>query len=305
MVAGLPVIVLARHGANSRENQRSAPQMTLVLSCLTRDFVVQVSDRYITQPQTGELMEDARNKATLWCQILGFAYSGLAEIDGQHTDLWLVDTIRNCHTIDDVLARIAAEATARFAKFGQTSAYPHHAFVGVGWGKWQGKGPPAPFHVTISNALNDEGRWLRRARREFAEVSARLTPGQDSMLCPEIGASLTARERFELQRNLKRSVARGVGPIEIVRLLARVMRSVAARNTTVGPSLLGMVIPRPARVSGAFTVALTAQAAQLSVREGSPTFFNIPAYSDEPVAAFANSVCRGETITGIELSDPR
>jgi hypothetical protein len=54
--------------------------MTLILSLLTRDFVMQASDQRLTDPTSGALRDDVANKAVLFDSAMTFAYTGPAEI---------------------------------------------------------------------------------------------------------------------------------------------------------------------------------------------------------------------------------
>lgn len=59
--------------------------MTLILSVLTQENVVQVSDRrltWISGPKKGEVADDSSNKIVLFEQRMAFGYTGLTEVDG-------------------------------------------------------------------------------------------------------------------------------------------------------------------------------------------------------------------------------
>ena len=62
--------------------------MTFVLSCVTPEYVYQVSDRRLTWlngAQRGHVVDDERNKSVLVDGRIAFAYTGLAEIGADHT----------------------------------------------------------------------------------------------------------------------------------------------------------------------------------------------------------------------------
>jgi hypothetical protein len=165
--------------------------MTLVLSVLTQDIVVQVSDRHITDLRTGALLEDSRNKATVWCGILGLAYSGLANIgtNGEDTDAWLADAIIDCKNLDDLVIHFREVATKRFAEFGVPTDRTRHAFAGVGWGKYRGQGEFQPLQIHVANALNHGGQWLELARPIFESHLTELRAPRDYLLCPPLGGA--------------------------------------------------------------------------------------------------------------------
>ena len=73
--------------------------MTLILSCIAKDYIVQVSDRRLSLVTRvgGRLnvkpIEDKSNKAVVFCGALSFAYTGLANLQGKKTDVWLLDVL--------------------------------------------------------------------------------------------------------------------------------------------------------------------------------------------------------------------
>jgi len=53
--------------------------MTLILSCVTRDVIYQVSDRRLTaRSDPPEIIDDDTNKATLFRWSTAFGYTGFA-----------------------------------------------------------------------------------------------------------------------------------------------------------------------------------------------------------------------------------
>lgn len=59
--------------------------MTMILTCLTKDFIVQASDRRLTYRQGRKTLfkEDDRNKALIYDNHTVFAYTGLATLSNQ------------------------------------------------------------------------------------------------------------------------------------------------------------------------------------------------------------------------------
>ena len=151
--------------------------MTLVLSCLTRDFVVQVSDQRITSLATGDVMDDSRNKATVWCSSLVFAYSGLAELAGEHTDTWLAARLRAATNPDEAIFGLQAAATQQFATFGPPCPRTRHAFAAVGWVRKRGIPEPIALHVSVSNALDERGNVLANTTDYRTSVDKLFTAG--------------------------------------------------------------------------------------------------------------------------------
>ncbi|MCL5962180.1 MAG: hypothetical protein M1358_23170 [Chloroflexi bacterium] len=74
--------------------------MTLIITAVTRDGIVQVSDRRLTKD--GQVYDDSSNRAIcVSCSDgrLAISYTGLAEIGGQRTDEWLADYLASI--VDD------------------------------------------------------------------------------------------------------------------------------------------------------------------------------------------------------------
>ncbi len=57
--------------------------MTLVLNCLTHDYLFQVSDRRLVRLPDYEIIDDDANKNVFYCGHVAFSYTGLAEIEGK------------------------------------------------------------------------------------------------------------------------------------------------------------------------------------------------------------------------------
>src|SRR2546426_7125116 len=108
--------------------------MTLVLSCLTQNFVVQVSDKRVTRISDGALVDDRRNKGTQYCTQMAFSYSGLAELGGINTDVWLANILASASSLNDAVKILRDKATEEFRQVHLPNCAKRHAFVGVGWG---------------------------------------------------------------------------------------------------------------------------------------------------------------------------
>src|SRR5690348_6551313 len=112
--------------------------MTLILTCATPEFALQVSDRRVTWVRgihAGLVADDARNKALVIANHLTFSYTGLAEIGLEFTDDWLMASLEGIQRLDvrTVSQRIADRASAAFAALPLSAAQKRHVFVGVGW----------------------------------------------------------------------------------------------------------------------------------------------------------------------------
>jgi len=93
--------------------------MTLLINATTPQNVIQASDRRLTLLPDGSLYNDEANKVIcVSCKDEHFAiaYTGLAEIEKQRTDIWIVDylTAINAHkmTVELISESIEKYATS-------------------------------------------------------------------------------------------------------------------------------------------------------------------------------------------------
>src|SRR5689334_15260416 len=129
--------------------------MTLVLGCLTHQYVVQVSDRRITRLRDGALMDDDRNKGTLVDGQFAFSYSGLAEVEGLHTDEWFARTVAEAQGRGGVWPEVVRDrATQALGNLKIEQKWKWHTFVGVGWiPSQETMSEVVPACMTISNVI--------------------------------------------------------------------------------------------------------------------------------------------------------
>jgi len=78
--------------------------MTLILSCLTHEYAIQVSDKRISNRADGSVVDDARNKGVQFCNQMVFGYSGPATIGTKQTDVWLTETLSERESLDEGLS---------------------------------------------------------------------------------------------------------------------------------------------------------------------------------------------------------
>jgi hypothetical protein len=211
--------------------------MTLILSALTHEYVVQVSDRRVTNLRTGQPMPDTINKAVLFCGHISFGYTGLAEVDGLSADRWLAQhLLEGGPSAQASLEHVRDEATRAWRK---TPGW-RHAFVGVGWSR----GKPI-LHVISNHDLSKFDEQSRTpVHPNFQLVTLAPPPGSDANFMPA-GQTVPRVLRAKLQRNLSEAARRG-GPVALARLLSEAAQAVPAANQTVGPDLMVAVVPRVA-----------------------------------------------------------
>jgi hypothetical protein len=168
--------------------------VTLIITVATRTAVYQASDRCVTwlaRDGTLDRQEDDRNKAVVWCRRVAFAYTGLAQLGPSgRTDLWLAETLAAIEA-EQVRStgfrgqdQLFAELSARAAREFETSPWVdlraeerRHAFVGVGWARFDPSGPLVPYRALVSNFHDEE---LHEAPAADETFSAHFRPLQPS-----------------------------------------------------------------------------------------------------------------------------
>jgi hypothetical protein len=223
--------------------------MTLILSCLTNEYAIQVSDRRLTNPD-GTLFDDNSNKAIFVNGNIIFGYTGLAFLDKgkTRTDEWLLNAFNNAYktcpraSLTTTLEFIAKSATETVKRINTTPMLKRLALVGVGWGKLHGQ-DLKPIYVIVSNSHNPEGRWLSQALPKFS-VLAFTPPSNLPVMLVSDGQPLKSELRKRVSRLLKRCVKKGLSPKSMTRVLVATVRNVASSNARVGRNLLVSSIPK-------------------------------------------------------------
>ena len=221
--------------------------MTLILTCLIRDTVIQVSDRRLVY-RNGTLADDFANKVTVYCGHFAFAYAGLAQLgrptpDGKpHTDWWLMETLGpKQRRAGEAFAEVAREAAVEVARLGVSGDIRRKAFVGAGWAKDRETETYRPLLVAISNYTDVAGTVVP-ITEDFRVTVAQL-PKERQFWWTSVGQELTANEKIETSRLLKRVVKHRKGTAALALVLASTIRTVASRNVSVGRDLMISILP--------------------------------------------------------------
>jgi hypothetical protein len=235
--------------------------MTLLLTCITDGFAVQVSDRLLTYPN-GEVAEELANKATLVCNFAASAYTGLARCSAvQATDRLLMRSLSAPGTpISELIETLRVEATKALRQLPLPNLTPQQrrvvrrtSFVGCGFVGMRnpaafGKQPTPdelhPFMAVVSNAQDLTEVWRPAADREFTAHIDFPDFSHADFVLHVAGQSLLVVERTELMRNIRRCLGRAAHPEPIARLLARAVRLVAQRNPRVGRNVMCTLVRR-------------------------------------------------------------
>lgn len=227
--------------------------LTLLLTCVTHDFVVQASDRRLTF-LNGKIAEEVANKATLFGNAGNFAFTGLSRCSHRETSdelLMRCLSVTNLPLVD--LLEGLAKSAARDIRNLPLSVRPRDrravrrtSFVGAGYVgvKYPGRfnlpdssDELQTFLCVVSNAQDLSEAWREEADQEFSVHLGWLPPERSHML-HVAGQPLLTQERVQLERGLRKALGRVTHPEPIARLLTRAVRQVSARNVTVGPNVM-------------------------------------------------------------------
>ncbi len=290
--------------------------MTLIVSCLTHTFAVQVSDRRVTLID-GSGVEDRANKALFYGWNMAWAYTGLATLDGLRTDDWLTRRLeKGTANLADTWRMVAqrAETAVRSIPFrsgvptDQRDLVRRLAFVGCGFvGLSQQAQQLSPVLAVISNFHVPPGRWMARADRRFSTWFYTLEPEQPLVVFTA-GAELAPRARRQLVRTRRVAISKGVGPHTVARLLVRAVKEHSRVVPTVGSTVL-CAITTPQRQPSGGTLHFGGTPVPLYSTEeadwfkshgfdGGPTFLYAPGSWTDRVAFGPVHVFPGEMTVG-------
>jgi hypothetical protein len=213
--------------------------MTLILSALTHDYVVQVSDRQLSLG--GKKIDPPTNKSVIFCGHIAYGYTGQAFIENKTTELWLVDVLAGAQSPRQALEAIASRATDAFRRSSQLRN-KRHAFVGVGFGSISNQ--LRPLLCVISNYTDTQDRQVRGIRDAFTYDCTMLDQRNSFYLFPA-GQRLQESEVRPFIAHARSVVKRADAPA-MADLLVRKVREVADRTETVGKDVMITIFPKSA-----------------------------------------------------------
>jgi hypothetical protein len=217
--------------------------MTLILGAITRDSVVLVSDRRLTDGRTGRIVTDKENKTVCIHGCLLAGYTGLAKLDRQPTHLWIANRFAGRDTVEAfrILRDDAAKAVRKYDRRHQWLAV-----LFVGWAnRSEAKQDLIPCAFLVSNYMTLHGLRLAEPRSEF--FADKITLGNRRSMVFSAGCNIEAQSLVELNRTIGRYAEASPGnPTGIANALAGAVSSVADKNSIVGKYLMIASLPRVA-----------------------------------------------------------
>ncbi len=231
--------------------------MTMILTCLAKDYIVQASDRRLTEAvgKKVRVVEDHSNKALIYSNHFVFAYTGLARLPFTSAIDWAAQQLSEKENLQDAVLHLGNRASDlmnsnlfrnRYSRF--PAQVKRLAFVGAGFGivvLEDGTASRRPLRLVISNffSIEDGGTWLLQPRNEFSVASHWLPEGRDFELFVS-GQQLPKDRQTQFTDILKRWFKRKVGPETMGRLLTREIQAAAEKNPSVGKNIMCTFVPR-------------------------------------------------------------
>lgn len=219
--------------------------MTLIISCLTPKYIVQVSDRRLTWPD-GRVDDDAANKAIVFHDRACFCYTGIAKIGVQRTDEWITDKLIGCEGVQDAIDTLKGELGVRIAKI---SAPNRHLTVGIDfWGTQDASLPDRPWSIALTNQVDPVTRkWSKVPLATFQQFTQTL-PGDKGYAFLHLGQDLDMGIYRAMVRNLVRAMRHAgdspstVMPTTVGRFMQEAILYAASGNGAVGKNLMTTVL---------------------------------------------------------------
>ena len=217
--------------------------LTQIISVITKEYALLASDRRLTYadgPRRGELFNDDTCKLISVCNFCGIGYSGLAKIEGCPTHEWVAKTLAsaNCSSPKDVSGILTERAGPALSMV--RSSIRHQIFLMAGW--WYFDVPPGlrSHFCIITNALDESGNMLVEPRESF-DCRVRALRDEEEFLWHCVGQPIRQDRAKNLERNLRRLIAREIGPKETLRLLVDeiINTSTKEKCASVGSKVLG------------------------------------------------------------------
>jgi hypothetical protein len=275
--------------------------MTLILTCLTEEYIVQVSDRRLTTvDRTGKIIkvaDEASNKAVFLDHKWIIGFTGLAKLSGTRADKWLAEQLVDTAALPFVsrlkeVARALPGAVAYAPEAARLTA-----FVGAGFARINnGAIRPTEFH--IANYLDANGK-PGPLTSEFAVRVKPLKPHQDFAVM-EAGVHLFESNRRQLRQSIRSARKRSAGPVEIARLLADAIWCVSTYSSGVGDRLMICLLPRKA-VNAAVAGADAFVSGGIRINPDQASFFYLGPETSELVQFGPTVVSPGMILSDIEM----
>jgi hypothetical protein len=228
--------------------------MTLVLTCLTQEHIVQVADRRLTL-SSGALYDDDTNKAVFYGGRVAVAYTGLAQMEGKPTAEWIGWCMKDASKTEEAMGLVAKRAERYLS--GANVQDKRFAVVATGWATLRGAAPIRPFMCVVSNFMNEEWKWLPSPSDRLIMKTIFLGD-RNSHLLFAAGQPLLPQEAIYVVRLVRRAIEHKTSAILLARIVGDMIQHIAhgtdQRATRVGKGMIIHLLSRRALLEGHSTL---------------------------------------------------
>ena len=216
--------------------------MTLILTAITRQSIVQVADMRLTNRRTGRVADEATAKMVSYAGRFVLSFTGPAYMGSEPTAQWIASVLSGLTDPARILVALAQSAQEIVRRY--PPAYRGLAIVGAGW--LGDPASPRPISIQVANFNFQSGALMS----EFQASGSELDPNEKIRLFAA-GVPLPPGPLAEVEKLMRRRAGRREErPSEFVTMLVRLARQVAYSNPAVGTDLLVGSIPGVMRDGG-------------------------------------------------------
>ena len=225
--------------------------MTLNISLSTNRYVIQVSDRQLTEfDASGHIKKTDANKATvLVCSdaFVVITYHGIGrDHTGTLTDDWLVETLNNLkpfnRPVKDVLENLRIEATKWIRTISGATHRPvetlRHTFFVTGW---HARSTPVVFLVSNFENLKTKER-VDNAWSEFAGSFSKPKPEAKNYYSLRGGGDVSARVMEDSELLARLAQLSGAKPEDVLNVMVQSLRKAASRSDLISKNCISTVL---------------------------------------------------------------
>ena len=236
--------------------------MTLILTCLTQDYILQVADRRVIR-EDGTLKDDDTNKAVFYCggyaaANFAVAYTGPDEMEGESTAEWIGARMMAESNIESAMGAVAKRAEIIFR---QNIRYKFAA-IACGWTHYRKTPPIQPYVSIVSNFMKPTG-FSENSPSDRMTINGGFPLKTRPFLFFPAGQNLTLQEMTRLNGYIDRAVKSDTAAISIARILGDTIHAIANgtddRAKKVGKGMITHLLPRKAALNDTDSLVILAE----------------------------------------------
>jgi hypothetical protein len=216
--------------------------MTLVLTCLTNDYILQVADRRVTLAD-GTLKDDDTTKAVFYCGHFAVSFTGPDAMDDKPTAEWIAWCMKDAPNIMEAMRSIARRAEDSY----RGKLVYKFAVVAAGWVTLRGTNQPLPHLSVASNFINNHGQW-QSSPSERMTIVANFPLKNLPYFFFAAGQNLTGQEEARLKNGISRAIKSKTPAMSLAYVLTETIQGIARgndeRSKRVGKGMIIHLLPR-------------------------------------------------------------